>query len=196
MSFTDWTDVLVPCSRWIRTYRWRDYLQIDLAAGLTVGVMLVPQAMSYARLAGLEPIYGLYSSFVPIFVYAIFGSSRQLAIGPVALVSLLVSNVLSKIVDSSDELYTELAILLALMVGIMECIMGLLRLGWLIRFISHSVISGFTTASAIVIALSQAKYFLGYDIDRTSKIVPLIKSIIAGADEVVFSFCSSPGLLS
>ncbi|RVW49436.1 putative sulfate transporter 4.2 [Vitis vinifera] len=210
MSFTDWTDVLVPCSRWIRTYRWRDYLQIDLAAGLTVGVMLVPQAMSYARLAGLEPIYGLYSSFVPIFVYAIFGSSRQLAIGPVALVSLLVSNVLSKIVDSSDELYTELAILLALMVGIMECIMGLLSqkteekvsykvgpvnrglggrfvgldgLGWLIRFISHSVISGFTTASAIVIALSQAKYFLGYDIDRTSKIVPLIKSIIAGADE-------------
>lgn len=183
MSFTDWTDVLVPCSRWIRTYRWRDYLQIDLAAGLTVGVMLVPQAMSYARLAGLEPIYGLYSSFVPIFVYAIFGSSRQLAIGPVALVSLLVSNVLSQIVDSSDELYTELAILLALMVGIMECIMGLLRLGWLIRFISHSVISGFTTASAIVIALSQAKYFLGYDVDRTSKIVPLIKSIIAGADE-------------
>ncbi|XP_034704411.1 probable sulfate transporter 4.2 isoform X2 [Vitis riparia] len=123
------------------------------------------------------------SSFVPIFVYAIFGSSRQLAIGPVALVSLLVSNVLSQIVDSSDELYTELAILLALMVGIMECIMGLLRLGWLIRFISHSVISGFTTASAIVIALSQAKYFLGYDVDRTSKIVPLIKSIIAGADE-------------
>ncbi|KAJ9684117.1 hypothetical protein PVL29_016557 [Vitis rotundifolia] len=183
MSFTDWTDVLVPCSRWIRTYQWRDYLQIDLAAGLTVGVMLVPQGMSYARLAGLEPIYGLYSSFVPIFVYAIFGSSRQLAIGPVALVSLLVSNVLSKIVDSSDELYTELAILLALMVGIMECIMGLLRLGWLIRFISHSVISGFTTASAIVIALSQAKYFLGYDIDRTSKIVPLIESIIAGADE-------------
>lgn len=136
------------------------------------------------------------SGFVPIFVYALFGSSRQLAIGPVALVSLLVSNVLSKIVDSSDDLYTELAILLALMVGILECIMGLLRLGWLIRFISHSVISGFTTASAIVIGLSQAKYFLGYDIVRSSKIVPLIKSIISGADEVVFSFCSSCGRLS
>ncbi|XP_019080100.1 probable sulfate transporter 4.2 isoform X2 [Vitis vinifera] len=156
---------------------------VALSTYLLVIGLISFQAMSYARLAGLEPIYGLYSSFVPIFVYAIFGSSRQLAIGPVALVSLLVSNVLSKIVDSSDELYTELAILLALMVGIMECIMGLLRLGWLIRFISHSVISGFTTASAIVIALSQAKYFLGYDIDRTSKIVPLIKSIIAGADE-------------
>lgn len=151
-------------------------------AGTTVGIMLVPQAMSYARLAGLESIYGLYSGFVPLFVYAIFGSSRQLAVGPVALVSLLVSNVLSGIVDSSDELYTELAILLALMVGILECIMGLLRLGWLIRFISHSVISGFTTASAVVIALSQAKYFLGYDVVRSSKIVPLIESIISGAD--------------
>lgn len=120
---------------------------------------------------------------MPIFVYVIFGSSRQLAIGPVALVSLLVSNVLGGIVDSSDELYTELAILLALMVGIFECIMGLLRLGWLIRFISHAVISGFTTASAIVIALSQAKYFLGYEVARSSKIVPLIKSIILGADK-------------
>lgn len=151
-------------------------------SGITVGVMLVPQSMSYAKLAGLEPIYGLYSGFVPLFVYAIFGSSRQLAVGPVALVSLLVSNVLSGIVDSSDELYTEMAILLAFMVGVMECLLGLLRLGWIIRFISHSVISGFTTASAIVIALSQAKYFLGYNVARSSKIVPLIKSIISGAD--------------
>ncbi|MBA0750554.1 hypothetical protein Gogos_001963, partial [Gossypium gossypioides] len=123
------------------------------------------------------------SGFVPIFIYAIFGSSRQISIGPAALTSLLVSNVLGKIVDSSDALYTELAIVLTLMVGILECIMGLLRLGWLIRFISHSVISGFTTASAIVIGLSQAKYFLGYEIDRSSEIVPIIKSIISGADK-------------
>ncbi|XP_077214484.1 putative sulfate transporter 4.2 isoform X2 [Tasmannia lanceolata] len=183
MSFAEWMELFLPCSRWIRKYKWREYLQADLMAGITVGVMLVPQAMSYAKLAGLHPIYGLYSGFVPIFIYAIFGSSRQLAIGPVALVSLLVSNILSSIVDSSDELYTELAILLALMVGIFESIMGLLRLGWLIRFISHSVISGFTTSSAIVIALSQAKYFLGYNIVRSSKIIPLIKSIIAGASE-------------
>lgn len=188
MTLVQWLELFVPCSRWMRTYRWREYLQADLIAGITVGVMLVPQAMSYAKLAGLQPIYGLYSSFVPIFVYAIFGSSRQLAIGPVALVSLLVSNVLSSIADSSDELYTELAILLALMVGIFECIMGLLRLGWLLRFISRSVISGFTTASAIVIALSQIKYFLGYDIARSSKIVSLFESIITGADEAMFSF--------
>ncbi|CAA7389572.1 unnamed protein product [Spirodela intermedia] len=181
MSLRDWTELLLPCSRWIRSYKWREWLQVDLVAGITVGVMLVPQAMSYAKLAGLHPIYGLYSGFVPIFVYAIFGSSRQLAIGPVALVSLLVSNVLGNIVDSSDVLYTELAILLSFMVGVLECVMGLLRLGWLIRFISHSVISGFTTSSAIVIALSQAKYFLGYSIVRSSKIVPLVESIITGA---------------
>ncbi|XP_014498164.1 probable sulfate transporter 4.2 [Vigna radiata var. radiata] len=183
MTWLEWLEFFFPCLRWIRIYKWREYFQVDLMAGITVGVMLVPQSMSYAKLAGLEPIYGLYSGFVPIFVYAIFGSSRQLAVGPVALVSLLVSNVLSGIADSSSELYTELAILLSLMVGILECIMGLLRLGWLIRFISHSVISGFTTSSAIVIGLSQAKYFLGYDVDGSSKIIPVVKSIIDGADK-------------
>ncbi|KAL8093337.1 hypothetical protein AgCh_035279 [Apium graveolens] len=185
-TFDEWIEMFVPCYRWIRIYNWNDYLQADLMAGVTVGVMLVPQSMSYAKLAGLQPIYGLYSGFVPIFVYAIFGSSRQLAIGPVALVSLLVSNVLGSIVDPSDDLYTELAILLALMVGIMECVMGLLRLGWLIRFISHSVISGFTTSSAIVIALSQAKYFLGYDVDGSSKIIPVVTSIINGWDKFLW----------
>ncbi|KAK4425206.1 Sulfate transporter 4.1, chloroplastic [Sesamum alatum] len=186
MTWEEWIELFLPCYRWIRTYKWREYLQPDLMSGITVGVMLVPQSMSYAKLAGLHPIYGLYSGFVPIFVYAVFGSSRQLAIGPVALTSLLVSNVLGSIVDSSEPLYTELAILLALMVGVFECIMGLLRLGWLIRFISHSVISGFTTASAIVIALSQAKYFLGYEIERSSKIIPLAKSIILGADKFLW----------
>ncbi|CAN0837014.1 Sulfate transporter 4.1, chloroplastic [Linum grandiflorum] len=154
-------------------------------------------AMSYAKLAGLEPIYGLYTGFVPIFVYALFGSSRQLAIGPVALVSLLVSNVLRGIAGSSDELYSQLAILLALMVGILECIMGLLRLGWLLRFISHSVISGFTTASAVVIGLSQAKYFVGYNITQSSKIVPLIQSIVAGADKFSWPpFVMGSGILA
>ncbi|XP_020086595.1 sulfate transporter 4.1, chloroplastic-like isoform X1 [Ananas comosus] len=181
MSALHVMEFVFPCTRWIRTYQWQEYFQMDLMAGITVGVMLIPQAMSYAKLAGLHPIYGLYSGFVPIFVYAIFGSSRQLAIGPVTLVSLLVSNVLGNIVDPSDALYTELAILLAFMVGVLECIMGLLRLGWLLRFISHSVISGFVTSSAIVIALSQAKYFLGYNVERSSKIVPLARSIIAGA---------------
>ncbi|XP_072958799.1 probable sulfate transporter 4.2 isoform X2 [Typha angustifolia] len=183
MSLIELMEILLPCTRWIRTYDWSECLELDLMAGTTVGVMLIPQAMSYAKLAGLHPIYGLYSGFVPIFIYAVFGSSRQLAIGPVTLVSLLVSNVLSGIVDPSDELYTELAILLAFMVGVLECAMGLLRLGWLLRFISHSVISGFITSSAVVIALSQAKYFLGYSVERSSKFLPLAKSIIDGAGD-------------
>ncbi|CAD5164353.1 unnamed protein product [Musa acuminata subsp. malaccensis] len=187
MTATEWLEMLLPCTRWICRYRSGDYLELDLTAGVTVGVMLVPQAMSYAKLAGLHPIYGLYSGFVPIFVYAVFGSSRQLAIGPVTLVSLLVSNVLGGIVDPSDELYTELAILLAFMVGVLECLLGLLRLGWLLRFISHSVISGFISSSAIIIALSQAKYFLGYDIVQSSRIFPLTESIIAGASDFSWS---------
>ncbi|XP_010669813.2 probable sulfate transporter 4.2 isoform X1 [Beta vulgaris subsp. vulgaris] len=183
MTTTEWISLFLPCYRWLRSYNFHDYLQCDVMAGITVGVMLVPQAMSYAKLAGLAPIYGLYSGCLPVFIYAIFGSSRQLAVGPVALTSLLVSNVLTKIVSPSDKLYTELAITLSLMVGVLECLMGILRLGWIIRFISHAVISGFTTASAIVIALSQAKYFLGYDIVRSSEIIPLAKSIISGFDK-------------
>ncbi|GJN40343.1 hypothetical protein PR202_gb29548 [Eleusine coracana subsp. coracana] len=127
MGPLEWAEAILPCVSWMRRYRWKEDLQADLASGITVGVMLVPQAMSYAKLAGLHPIYGLYTGFVPLFVYALFGSSRQLAVGPVALVSLLVSNVLGGIVNSSSELYTELAILLAFMVGILECLMGLLR---------------------------------------------------------------------
>lgn len=189
-SWIEWLQIFIPCIGWLRSYNLRSYLKTDLMAGITVGTMLVPQAMSYARLAGLQSFYGLYAGFVPVFAYAIFGSSRQLAVGPVALVSLLVSNVLSKVVDleedQSDEAvqyYSDLAILLALMVGVIECLMGILRLGWLIRFISHTVISGFTSASAITIALSQSKYFLGYSVTRSSKIIPLFESIFSGIGE-------------
>jgi sulfate transporter 4 len=171
----------------MKAYRWRDSLKADAIAGITVGTMLIPQAMSYAKLAGLHPIYGLYSGFVPIFTYALFGSSRQLAIGPVALVSLLVSNGLAPLVDQDNEVdndqYTRLAILLALMVGLLEVFMGLIRLGWLIRFISHSIISGFTTGSAIIIGLSQVKSFLGYEVTGSSKFIPLVQSIIAGRSQ-------------
>ncbi|CAM6114239.1 unnamed protein product [Calypogeia fissa] len=185
---------LFPCIRWMKSYKWKEYLQADVIAGVTVGTMLVPQAMSYAKLAGLNPIYGLYSSVVPVLTYAILGSSRQLSVGPVAMVSLLVSNALLPIVDPSksqteegqdeaERLYTELAIQLALLVGIIECLMGLVRLGWLIRFISHSVVSGFTTGSAVIIGLSQAKSFVGYEISRSSKLITIVESIIDGSSE-------------
>jgi sulfate transporter 4 len=198
----DWLHLieqLVPAVRWLRTYDVDNYLKADLIAGITVGTMLVPQAMSYARLAGLHPIYGLYSGFVPVFAYAIFGSSRQLAIGPVALVSLLISNGLTPLVDLAEEgadvKYTQLCILLALMVGVMESLMGILRLGWLVHFISHSIISGFTSASAIIIAFSQAKSFLGYSITRSSKIIPLIESIYAGRSQVMMLSFTLPSIL-
>ncbi|KAJ7560535.1 hypothetical protein O6H91_04G134000 [Diphasiastrum complanatum] len=177
-------ECIFPCIRWMKSYSFKENFKADVVAGITVGTMLVPQGMSYAKLAGLHPIFGLYSGFVPVFTYAVFGSSRQLAIGPVALVSLLVYNCLSKISKpDEDKKRAELAVLLALMVGLLQCLMGLLRLGWLIRFVSHSVISGFTTASAIIIGLSQANYFLGYEISRSSNIIPLIKSIIDGYRE-------------
>ncbi|KAL3701553.1 hypothetical protein R1sor_019575 [Riccia sorocarpa] len=181
---------IFPCIVWMRAYDWKQDFRADVMAGLTVGTMLIPQAMSYARLAGLHPIYGLYGGFIPVLTYAIFGSSRQLAVGPVAMVSLLVSNGIMPIViahtstpEEAEQLYTALSIHLAFLVGMIECVMGLVRLGWLIRFISHSVVSGFTTASAIIIGLSQAKSFLGYDITGSTHISELVKSIIDGLDQ-------------
>ncbi|EFJ29944.1 hypothetical protein SELMODRAFT_90185 [Selaginella moellendorffii] len=178
---------VLPCVSWMSSYRVHEYLRDDILAGITIGTMLIPQAMSYAKLAGLPPICGLYAGFVPNLAYGVFGSSRQVANGPVALVSLLVYNVLSGMVPPEAENYTQqyvaLAVLLALMVGLLECTMGILRLGWLVRFISHSVTSGFTSASAIIIGLSQAKYFLGYSISRSTKIVPLLWSIMQGYKE-------------
>ncbi|KAL2649372.1 hypothetical protein R1flu_017500 [Riccia fluitans] len=181
---------LFPCIVWMRAYDWRKDLKLDVMAGITVGTMLIPQSMSYARLAGLHPIYGLYAGFIPVLTYAIFGSSRQLAVGPVAMVSLLVSNGIMPIVtahtstpEEAQKLYTALSIHLAFLVGAIESVMGLVRLGWLIRFISHSVVSGFTTASAIIIGLSQAKSFLGYEISGSTHISVLVKSIIDGIDQ-------------
>lgn len=157
-----------PCIGWISTYNYREDFQADFIAGLTVGVMLVPQAMSYAKLAGLPPIYGLYSGFAPVLGYAVFGTSRQLAVGPVALVSLLTRAGLSEIIDptksgtiEAKKEFEELAITLALLVGLFEAFMGLVRLGWLIRFLSHSVTSGFTSGAALIIAVSVLHDFLG-----------------------------------
>ncbi|BBM99289.1 sulfate permease, SulP family [Marchantia polymorpha subsp. ruderalis] len=181
---------LLPCIVWLRAYKWKEDLKADVVAGITVGTMLIPQSMSYAKLAGLHPIYGLYSGFIPVIAYAFFGSSRQLAVGSVAMVSLLVSNGIMPIVSShtsspeeAAKLYVELAIHLAFLVGVIECLMGLVRLGWLIRFISHSVVSGFTTGSAIIIGLSQAKSFLGYEVSNSSHLSTIVKSIIDGIDQ-------------
>jgi sulfate permease, SulP family len=150
----------IPAWSWLRGYRRAD-LGGDLSAGLTVAVMLVPQAMAYALLAGLPPVVGLYASTVPLVVYALFGSSRQLAVGPVAIVSLLTLSGVSALAEPGTQEYVALAAVLALMTGVIQLVLGLVRAGFVVNFLSHAVISGFTSAAAIVIGLSQLKQLLG-----------------------------------
>ncbi|MEL7122459.1 MAG: solute carrier family 26 protein, partial [Bacteroidota bacterium] len=155
-----------PILEWLPKYN-SSLLKGDLSAGLTVGVMLIPQGMAYAMIAGLPPIYGLYASTIPLILYAIFGTSRQLAVGPVAMVSLLTAAGIGTMAEGGTELYIKLAILLALMVGVIQLALGLFRLGFLVNFLSHPVISGFTSAAALIIGFSQLKHLLGVDIARS-----------------------------
>ena len=156
----------LPVSQWGLGYQKR-WLRGDLVAGITVAMMLIPQAMSYALLAGLPPIIGLYASIVPLIIYAIFGTSRQLAVGPVAMVALLVASGVGAIAEPGSQQFVFLAITLAMMVGVIQLAMGVFRLGFLTNFMSHPVISGFTSAAAIIIGLSQLKHVLGVDLPRT-----------------------------
>jgi SulP family sulfate permease len=152
---------------WLPGYN-KQKLSGDLSAGLTVGVMLIPQGMAYAMIAGLPPIYGLYSSLIPLVVYAIFGTSRQLAVGPVAMVSLLIAAGIGEMAEIGSEEFIGLAIVLALVVGIIQFMLGALRLGFIVNFLSHPVISGFTSAAALIIGLNQLKHLLGVDIARSN----------------------------
>jgi len=142
-------------------------LRADAVAGITVALVLIPQSMAYAQLAGMPPYYGLYAAFLPVAVAALWGSSHQLATGPVAMVSLLTGATLSQFATPGTEQFIGYAIALALMVGVMELAMGLLRLGAIVNFLSHPVIVGFTNAAAIIIALSQLDKLLGVPRTRT-----------------------------
>ena len=157
---------IIPAWAWLRTYK-RSDLKGDVAAGITVAIMLVPQGMAYAMLAGLPPVIGLYASTLPLLVYALVGSSRHLAVGPVAMMSLLVFSACSKLATPGSEQYLTLVLLLTLMVGILQLLLGILRLGFLVNFFSHAVISGFTSAAAILIFLSQLKHLLGIKLGST-----------------------------
>lgn len=156
---------IFPILDWLPNYK-KQHLRGDINAGLTVGIMLIPQGMAYAMLAGLPPIYGLYTAIVLLLVYAIFGTSRQLGVGPVAIDSLLVAVTVSQFALAESTQYINLAILLAFMVGCIHIIMSLLRLGLLVNFLSHPVISGFTSAAAIIISISQLKHLMGIDLGQ------------------------------
>ncbi|RLA03709.1 MAG: sodium-independent anion transporter [Gammaproteobacteria bacterium] len=157
----DWKSRLFPFLCWIGELKKPEILRADLIAGITVALVLVPQSMAYAQLAGLPPYYGLYAAFLPGIVAALFGSSRQLATGPVAVVSLLTASALEPIAGANPELYIAYAIMLALMVGIFQIGLGLLRLGVLVNFLSHPVVVGFTNAAAIIIGTSQLGKLFG-----------------------------------
>jgi len=155
-----------PILDWLPNYK-KENLQGDISAGLTVGIMLIPQGMAYAMLAGLPPIYGLYASIVPQLIYAIFGTSRQLGVGPVAMDSLLVAVTVSQFAQAESSEYIAIAILLALLVGLIQVLMYMMRLGFLVNFLSHPVISGFTSAAALIIGFSQLKYLMGVELARS-----------------------------
>jgi len=164
---------ILPVFDWLPSYQKQD-LNGDLFAGLTVGVMLIPQGMAYAMIAGLPPIYGLYASFIPQIVYSFFGTSRQLSVAPVAMISLLIGAGVSELAEPGTDEYVQLAILLALMVGGLQLIFGLFRMGFLVNFLSQPVISGYTSAAAIIIGLSQLKHLLGVNMPSSNLIHEII----------------------
>lgn len=150
----------LPIMTWGRTYN-RSAFTNDMVAALIVTIMLIPQSLAYALLAGLPPEAGLYASILPIILYAIFGTSRALAVGPVAVVSLMTAAALGNIVDQGTVGYAMAALSLAFLSGAMLLAMGLFRLGFVANFLSHPVIAGFITASGIIIAASQLKHIFG-----------------------------------
>lgn len=159
----------LPFLEWLPNYRKGDLIA-DLMAGITVAVLLIPQGMAYALLAGLPPVYGLFAGVVPLLLYAFFGTSRQLSVGPVALVSLLVIAGLSDFATPNTAEYIQLAILTAFIAGIIQLLLGFFRLGFLVNFLSHPVLSGFTSAAAIIIALSQIGNLLGISVGRSNQL--------------------------
>jgi SulP family sulfate permease len=173
---------LMPILRWAPNYQRRD-LRGDLAAGLTIGAMLVPQAMAYALLAGLPPVVGLYAATIPVIAYALFGSSGQLAVGPVAIVSLLTATALAPLVEQGTVSYISAAALLALMVGAIHLVLGVFRLGFVVNFLSHSVLVGFTAAAAIIIGFSQVKHVLGISIPRTDQFIETVREVIVASGD-------------
>lgn len=166
----------VPILTWLPGYE-RANLRGDVTAGITVGAMLVPQAMAYALLAGLPPEVGLYAATVPVVAYAAFGTSRQLSVGPFALVSLLTASALAGLVEEGSVAYLEAAALLALMIGLVHIVMGLGRLGYLVNFLSRSVLVGFTGAAALIIAFSQVKHILGVQTARSDSFIDTVREL-------------------
>ncbi|WP_196895155.1 SulP family inorganic anion transporter [Aureivirga marina] len=166
----------IPILDWLPKYS-LDIFKGDLTAGITVGIILIPQGIAYALIAGIPPIYGLYTALIPQFIYAIFGSSRQVSTGPVAMDSLIVAAGVSTIAVAGTENYIAIAILLALLVGAFQFLMGILKMGFIVNFLSKPVITGFTAAAALIIGFNQFKNLLGIDVSRSNQFHELVVDI-------------------
>jgi MFS superfamily sulfate permease-like transporter len=170
----------LPFLKWYEGYTFQKF-RYDLTAGITVALVLIPQSMAYAQLAGLPAYYGLYAAFLPPMIASLFGSSNQLATGPVAMVSLMTSASLEPLATAGSEAFIAYAILLAIMVGIFQFMLGLFRLGIFVNLLSHPVIIGFTTAAAIIIATSQLSKIFGVYVDKAEHHYETIYRVIISA---------------
>mmetsp|Transcript_10486 Transcript_10486/g.17092 ORF Transcript_10486/g.17092 Transcript_10486/m.17092 type:complete len:725 (-) Transcript_10486:46-2220(-) len=156
-----------PFLGWLPGYDYKENLKFDVMAGLTVGIILIPQGISYGLLADLPPQYGLYACLAAPIMYSLMGTCVQLQIGPFALISLLIANTVSKVVDPEDEeKYVQAVLTCSILIGALLMIMGLLRMGSLVNFLSVPVISGLTTGGAFLIMTSQVSHFFGLTIPR------------------------------
>ncbi|MEO9571123.1 MAG: solute carrier family 26 protein [Polaribacter sp.] len=167
---------IIPILEWLPNYN-TSLFKGDLVAGITVGIILIPQGIAYALIAGLPPIYGLYCALVPQVMYAIFGSSRQVAIGPVAMDSLIVATGVSTLALAGSDSYISIAILLALMVGTIQFLMGVFSLGFIVNFLSKPVITGFTSAVALIIGFNQFRNLLGVDFVQSDQLQYVLEDI-------------------
>ncbi|KAL3878609.1 hypothetical protein ACJMK2_030943 [Sinanodonta woodiana] len=198
-------DKILPCVKTVRKYKIKDNFLSDLVSGLTVGVMQIPQSMAFAMLANLPPVAGLYTTFFPVLIYFLFGTSRHIAMGTAAVVSLLTGSVITKFEDLessiigavdlnsttnstvlpfaasklSDSTKMQIVMGLALLVGIIQLGMALLRLGFITTYISDPLVGGFTTGIALLVCTSQVKHLLGVTLPRTEGMFQLIKTWIA-----------------
>lgn len=175
----------LPFLTWLPELRDKQTLRADLIAGLTVALVLIPQSMAYAQLAGLPAYFGLYAAFLPPMVAALFGSSRQLATGPVAVVSLLTAAALEPIAASGSAGYIGYAIALSMIVGLFQLSLGLLRLGVVVNFLSHPVIVGFTNAAAIIIATSQLDKIFGVRAEKAAHHYETVWNTIISASQQI-----------
>ncbi len=171
-----------PIIQWAGNYR-REYFSGDVAAGLTVGIMLIPQGMAYAMIAGLPPVYGLYASLVPQVIYALLGTSRTLSVAPVAMDSLLVASGVSVLATEGTDAYIGFAILLAFFMGSFQFLLGIFRMGFITNLLARPVISGFTSAAALIIGLNQLKYLLGIELKKSNQIQDVVLSAIENIDK-------------